>query len=52
MEFPQGVFAIAISTTALPSLSAQAAKDLTEFRETLSHSVRLTFFITIPAMAG
>jgi len=53
MEFPLGVFAIAISTAALPSLSAQAAaKDLTEFRETLSHSVRLTFFITIPAMAG
>jgi putative peptidoglycan lipid II flippase len=53
MEFPLGVFAIAISTAVLPSLSAQAvAKDLTEFRETLSHSVRLTFFITIPAMAG
>ena len=53
MEFPLGVFAIAISTAVLPSLSAQAAaKDLAEFRETLSHSVRLTFFITIPAMAG
>jgi putative peptidoglycan lipid II flippase len=53
MEFPLGVFAIAISTAALPSLSAQAAaKDLVEFRETLSHSVRLTCFITIPAMAG
>jgi putative peptidoglycan lipid II flippase len=53
MEFPLGVFAIAISTAALPSLSKQAAeKDVHEFSETLSHAVRLTFFITIPAMAG
>ena len=53
MEFPLGVFAIAISTAVLPSLSAQAtAENLPEFRETLGHSVRLTFFITIPAMAG
>jgi putative peptidoglycan lipid II flippase len=53
VQFPLGVFAIAISTAALPSLSKQAAeKDMSEFRETLSHSVRLTLFITIPAMAG
>ncbi len=53
MEFPLGVFAIAISTAVLPSLSAQAAaRDFPEFRETLSHAVRLTFFITFPAMAG
>jgi putative peptidoglycan lipid II flippase len=53
VQFPLGVFAIAISTAALPSLSKQVAeKDMSEFRETLSHSVRLTFFITIPSMAG
>jgi putative peptidoglycan lipid II flippase len=53
VQFPLGVFAIAISTAALPSLSKQVAeRDMTEFRETLSHSVRLTLFITIPAMAG
>jgi putative peptidoglycan lipid II flippase len=53
VQFPLGVFAIAISTAALPSLSKQVAeKDMSEFRETLSHSVRLTLFITIPAMAG
>jgi putative peptidoglycan lipid II flippase len=53
VEFPLGVFAIAISTAALPSLSRQAAgKEMGEFKETLSHAVRLTSFITIPAMAG
>lgn len=53
VEFPLGVFAIAISTAALPSLSRQAAgKDMSEFRETLSHALRLTFFITIPSMVG
>lgn len=53
VEFPLGVFAIAISTAALPSLSRQAAgRDMDEFKETLSHALRLTFFITIPSMIG
>jgi len=53
VQFPLGVFAIAISTAALPSLSGHAArKDLQEFNETLSHALRLVFFITLPAMAG
>jgi putative peptidoglycan lipid II flippase len=53
VEFPLGVFAIAISTAALPSLSKQVAeKDLEDFRETLSHALRLVFFITIPSMVG
>jgi len=53
VQFPLGVFAIAISTAALPSLSRQVAgKDLVEFRETLSHSLRLVFFISVPSMAG
>lgn len=53
VEFPLGVFAIAISTAALPSLSRQAAgKDMSDFRETLSHALRLTSFITIPSMVG
>jgi len=53
VQFPLGVFAIAISTAALPSLSKQALeKDLYEFRDTLNHSLRLTFFIAIPSMAG
>jgi putative peptidoglycan lipid II flippase len=53
VEFPLGVFAIAISTAALPSLAKQVAgKDLSEFRETLGHSLRLVFFITTPATVG
>lgn len=53
VQFPLGVFAIAISTAALPSLSAQAAtEDLNEFQETLSHSLRLVFFITLPCLVG
>ena len=53
VQFPLGVFAIAISTAALPSLSSQAAKkDLAQFGETLSHALRLVFFITLPCMVG
>ena len=53
VEFPLGVFAIAVSTAALPSLSKQVAgQDMDEFRETLRHALSLVFFITIPSMAG
>ncbi|MBN2031732.1 MAG: murein biosynthesis integral membrane protein MurJ [Deltaproteobacteria bacterium] len=53
VEFPLGVFAIAVSTAALPSLAKQAAAgDLADFRDTLSHSLRFVFFITFPCMAG
>ncbi|MBW1996848.1 MAG: murein biosynthesis integral membrane protein MurJ [Deltaproteobacteria bacterium] len=53
VQFPLGIFAIAVSTAALPSLSKQAAEeDLLEFRETLSHALRLVFFVTIPSMMG
>jgi putative peptidoglycan lipid II flippase len=53
VEFPLGVFAIAISTAVLPSLSKQAAvEDLADFRETLGHALRLVFFITLPSMVG
>lgn len=53
VQFPLGVFAIAISTAVLPSLSREAAEgDLGRLRETFSHAIRLTMFITIPAMVG
>jgi putative peptidoglycan lipid II flippase len=53
VQFPLGIFAIAISTAALPSLSIQAAKkDLDQFGHTLSHALRLVFFITLPSMVG
>ena len=53
VEFPLGVFAIAISTAALPSLAKQAAAgDLADFKDTLTHALRLVFFITMPCMVG
>lgn len=53
VQFPLGVFAIAMSTAALPSLSKQAAeKDLHGFNETFSHALKLVFFIALPSMAG
>jgi len=53
VQFPLGIFGIAISTAALPTLSEHAALDnLSEFSETLSHSLRMVFFITFPAMVG
>lgn len=53
VQFPLGIFAIAISTAALPSLSTEAAKnDLEQFQSTLNHALCLVFFITLPSMAG
>jgi putative peptidoglycan lipid II flippase len=53
VQFPLGIFAIAISTAALPSLATEAArKDLVQFESTLNHALCLVFFITLPSMAG
>lgn len=53
VELPLGVFAIAISTAALPSLSRQAVeKDRNAFKDTLEHALKLTFFISIPSLTG
>jgi putative peptidoglycan lipid II flippase len=53
VQFPLGVFAIALATAVLPSLSRQAAAgDLEGLRASFSHGLRLVFFITIPAMTG
>jgi putative peptidoglycan lipid II flippase len=53
MEFPLGIFAIAIGMAALPSLSASASKGkMEELKETISFTFRLVSFISIPAMVG
>lgn len=53
VQFPLGVFAITMSTVVLPALSTQAAKkEGEEFARTLSHALRIVFFVTIPSMAG
>ncbi|MCK5286870.1 MAG: murein biosynthesis integral membrane protein MurJ, partial [Thermodesulfovibrionia bacterium] len=51
--FPIGIFGIAMAMAVLPSMSEHAAKgNLKELRETFSFSIRLVFFMSIPAMAG
>ena len=53
MEFPLGIFVIAIGTAALPSFSTLVAQGKTEeFKETISFAFRLGSFICIPAMVG
>jgi putative peptidoglycan lipid II flippase len=50
VELPLGVFAIAVGTATLPSLSEQAAKgSFDDLKKTLSFSLRLILFIAIPA---
>jgi putative peptidoglycan lipid II flippase len=53
MQFPIGVFGVAIATATLPSISRSAAlKDVSEFRRTLAGSIRLAFLLTIPSAVG
>jgi putative peptidoglycan lipid II flippase len=53
VQFPLGVFGVALSTALLPTMSTHAAKhDLVALRDTLSFGLRLILFITIPAMVG
>lgn len=50
LEFPLGVFAIAISTVILPTLSMQFAKNnQKDFIKTMRWALNLGFFIAIPA---
>jgi len=52
-EFPQGIFTVSIAQAVLPSMSRQAAEgDLDALKESLRFGLRLTLFITIPAMVG
>jgi putative peptidoglycan lipid II flippase len=50
VEFPLGVFSIALATVILPSLSSQHARETPdEFSATLAWAVRLVCLIVIPA---
>ena len=50
VEFPLGVFSIALATVILPSLSAHHAQETpAEFAETLAWALRLVCLIVIPA---
>ncbi len=53
IQFPIGIFGVAMGMAALPALSRHVAEGRTEsLVEDFSFSMRLLFFITIPAMAG
>ncbi len=53
MEFPLGIFSIAIATVILPSLSAQhAGKSPEHFSATLDWGLRVLLLIGLPAMLG
>ncbi|MBA3770261.1 MAG: murein biosynthesis integral membrane protein MurJ [Blastocatellia bacterium] len=53
MQFPIGVFGVAIGTAAIPALSRLASQNKTgEFRETLADALKLVFLLTIPAACG
>jgi putative peptidoglycan lipid II flippase len=53
MEFPLGLFGIALATVTLPYLSRQAANEsMTAFAETVDWSMRLVVLIATPAAVG
>ena len=53
VEFPLGIFGMAIATAVLPTMSAQSAKDeYDQLLDTLNFALRLVLFITIPSMLG
>src|SRR5699024_6102094 len=53
MEFPLGVFSIAIATVILPHLSARHAADSRQaFSDTLDWALRMLLVIGLPAMLG
>ena len=53
IQFPMGIFAIAIGTVLLPSLSkAYAQKEIKAYTEQLEHAFKLVFFLAIPSLIG
>jgi len=53
MQFPIGVFGVAIATATLPTLSRSTANpNYQEFRQTLVHSLALVFLLCIPSAVG
>jgi putative peptidoglycan lipid II flippase len=53
MQFPLGVFGVAIAAATLPEIARSAArKDIHEFRDTLSRSLSMVMILTIPSAIG
>jgi putative peptidoglycan lipid II flippase len=49
---PLGLFGMAISTAVFPRMAEQAARDESQLRDTVSKSLRLILYLTIPASVG
>ncbi|MGO9379812.1 MAG: murein biosynthesis integral membrane protein MurJ [Dissulfurispiraceae bacterium] len=53
IQFPIGIFGVAMGMAVLPTLSEHAAKkQFGALKEDFSFALRLLFFITVPAMVG
>ena len=53
IQFPVGIFGVAMGMAILPTLSEHAVRgDMQRLREDFSFALRLLFFITVPSMAG
>ena len=53
MQFPIGVFGVAVATATLPTLSRNTNQlDYGAFRQTLAHSLTLVFLLCIPSAVG
>lgn len=53
MQFPIGVFGVAIGTAAIPTLSRLASEENTiKFRDTLADAMKLVFLLAIPSACG
>ena len=53
IQFPIGIFGVAMGMAALPALSEHAVKgEMEKLRDDFSFALRLLFFITVPAMTG
>jgi putative peptidoglycan lipid II flippase len=53
MQFPIGVFGVAVATAVLPALSrSTSGADYGEFRRTLDHALTLVFLLCIPSAVG
>ncbi len=52
-EFPQGIITVSVAQAVLPSMSRQAAAgEMEQLKESLRFGLKITLFITIPAMVG
>jgi putative peptidoglycan lipid II flippase len=53
IQFPIGIFGVAMGMAILPTLSEHAVRgDIEHLREDFSFALRTLFFISVPAMAG